>query len=88
VHNRKLGSAQHLGKYNEGSKELVGTDSKKPSRPSTKHTRALSLSHTSPDFDGVIIGTHQLSRRGANPQGVPSEVQFDQQRVDRQSDSH
>jgi hypothetical protein len=77
VRNRQPGSAQHSGKYSEGSRELTGTDSEKPSRPSTKHTRVLSLSHTSPDSDYGITGAHQLSRRGANPQGVPSGVQFD-----------
>jgi hypothetical protein len=67
---RQPGSAQHLGKYIEGSRELTGSDPEKPSQPSTEHTRALSLSHTSPDFDGGITGAHQLSRRGAQtPRG-------------------
>jgi hypothetical protein len=65
VRNRQLGSAQHLGKYSEGSRELTGTDPEKPSRPTTKHTRALNLSHTLPDSNGGITGAHQLSRRGA-----------------------
>jgi hypothetical protein len=67
---RKPGSAQHLGRYIEGSRELTGSDLEKPSQPSTEHTGALSLSHTSPDFDGGITGAHQLSRRGVQtPRG-------------------
>jgi hypothetical protein len=85
---KQLGSAQHLGRYIEGSRELTGSNPEKPSQPITEHTRALSLSSTSPDFDDGITGVHQFSRRGANPQGVPSKVQLDQQRVDLQSDSH
>jgi hypothetical protein len=65
VHSRQPGSAQHLGEYSEGSKELIGTDLEKPSQPSTEHTRALSLSHISSDSNDGIIGAHLLSRRGA-----------------------
>jgi hypothetical protein len=70
VHTRQPRSAHHLGKHIEGSRKLTGSDTKKPSQPITYYTRALSLSHTSPDSDGEITGAHQLSRRGAQtPRG-------------------
>jgi hypothetical protein len=65
VHIRQPGSAQHLGRYIEGSRELTESDPGKPSRPIIEEARALILSQVSSDSDGGIIWVHCQIRRGA-----------------------
>jgi hypothetical protein len=71
------GSAQHLGRYIEGSRELTGSDPGKPSRPITEEARALILRQVSSDSDGGIIRAHCQSPGGAQtPRGShPGSIQ-------------
>ena len=55
--------AQLPKKHIQGSREFIGLEPEKPFWPTTKHSRVVSFSHTSPDSDDGITGTHQLSRR-------------------------
>jgi hypothetical protein len=67
---RQPRSAQHLGKYIEGSRELIGSDPRKPFRPIIEETRALILRQVSSDSDRGIIRVHCQSPGGAQtPRG-------------------
>jgi hypothetical protein len=71
------GSAQHLGRYIGGSRELTGSDPGKPFRPITEEARALILRQVSSDSDGGIIRAHCQSPGGAQtPRGShPGSIQ-------------
>jgi hypothetical protein len=64
------GSAQHFGRYIEGSKEFIGSDPEKSSQPITEEARALILSQVSSHSDHGIIRAHCQSPGGARtPRG-------------------